>query len=181
MKVEYTIKEVKPKIYAVILPDDYHRPMLFCRVQEYYESPNPKFRGKSFDIWDYIEWYSRNHHDAFTYAFDWGGFNIPLEVAYNCYDTLKDGYTPYDELYATNPLYKEMADEITQMIPTKLYNQFVNNLVDYGYTLEVMDDEVQAYLMTNWEVTSISKGTNKRDVKKFSKLYKQTLSSFLNN
>jgi hypothetical protein len=84
-------------------------------------------------------------------------------------------------LYATNPLYKEMADEITQMIPTKLYNQFVNNLVDYGYTLEVMDDEVQAYLMTNWEVTSISKGTNKRDVKKFSKLYKQTLSSFLNN
>ncbi len=34
MKVEYTIKEVKPKIYAVILPDDYHRPMLFCRVQD---------------------------------------------------------------------------------------------------------------------------------------------------
>ncbi len=83
-------------------------------------------------------------------------------------------------LYSTNPLYKEMADEITQMIPTKLYNQLVNNLVEYGYTLEVMDDEVQAYLMTNWETTSISKKVNRKEVSKFSKLYKQTLNSFLN-
>ncbi len=217
--IDYKIIEVKPKLFAVIVPDDYHRPMLFCRVQEYYESPNPQFKGKSFDMWDYIEWYSRNHSDAFTYAFDWGGFNIPLEIAYTCYDTLTEPYTPYDNimeeivqkvcemndyscdgyiigagdldgetfrhevchgLYSTNPLYKEMADEITQMIPTKLYNQLVNNLVEYGYTLEVMDDEVQAYLMTNWETTSISKKVNRKEVSKFSKLYKQTLNSFLN-
>ena len=170
-------------------------------------------------MWDYIEWYSRNHRDSFTYAFDWGGFNIPLGVAHRCYDTLTEAYTPYDEimekivfdiyelngnscdgyiigagdlegetfvhevchgLYATNPLYKEMADEITQMIPTKLYNQFVNNLIEYGYSLEVMDDEVQAYLMTNWDTTSISKKTNRKEVAKFSKLYRKTLESFLN-
>lgn len=218
MIINYKIEEVKPKVFAVIVPDDYHRPMLFCRVQEYYESPNLQFRGKSFDMWDYIEWYSRNHKDAFTYAFDWGGFNIPLEIAYTCYDTLTQPYTPYDDimeeivqkiyemngystdgyiigagdlegetfvhevchgLYTTNPLYKELADEITQMIPTKLYNQFVNNLVKYGYCLDVMDDEIQAYLMTNWETTSFSNKVNKKETKKWSKLYKQTLESFL--
>jgi len=220
MDIKYKIKKIQPNIYAVIVPDDYHRPMLFMRAQEYYESPNPLFKGKSFNIWDYIEWYSRNHRGSFTYAFDWGGFNIPLEVGYNCYDTLKDVYTPYDEimeniihtiykmngnscdgyiigvgdmagetfrhevchgLYATNHLYKEMADEITQMIPTKLYNQFVNNLIEYGYSFEVMDDEVQAYLMSNWETTSISKKTNRKEVAKFSKLYRKTLESFINN
>ncbi len=218
MKIEYTIKEVKPNIFAVIVPDDYHRPMLFCRVQEYYESPNSDFKGKSFDMWGYIEWYSRNHKDVFTYAFDWGGFNIPLEIAYNCYDTLKDTYTPYDEimediihkiyelnrdncngyiigagdtegetfiheichgLYATNPLYKELADEITQMIPTELYSKFTKNLIDYGYSMEVMDDEIQAYMMTNWETTPFSKKVNVKETKKLSKLYKQTLESFL--
>jgi hypothetical protein len=218
MKINYTIKEVKPKVYAVTVPDNYHRPMLFMRVQEYYESPNPLFRGKSFDIWDYIEWYSRNHRDAFTYAFDWGGFNIPLEIAYNCYDTLKDGYTPYDEimeniihtiyemngdscdgyiigagdldgetfihevchgLYHTNPLYKELADEITATIPTPLYKSMMKNLMDSGYTIGVIDDEIQAYMMSNWDYTNFSKRINRRQCGKLSKLYKQTLESFL--
>ena len=43
MKIEYNIKEVEPNIYAVIIPDIYHRPMLFCSVQELYESRYPKF------------------------------------------------------------------------------------------------------------------------------------------
>ena len=98
MKIQYSIKEIKPKVFAVIVPDRYHRAMLFMRVQEYYESPNPKFRGKSFGIWDYVEWYSRNNGDRFNYASDWVGFNFPLEVALNCYDTLNDAYTPYDEI-----------------------------------------------------------------------------------
>ena len=98
MKIDYKIEEVRPNVFAVIVKDHYHRAMLFCRVQEYYESPNPQFRGKNFSIWDYIEWYSREHNDVFTYTFDWGGFNIPLEIAYTCYDTLTDVYTPYDEI-----------------------------------------------------------------------------------
>jgi hypothetical protein len=98
MKIDYKIEEVRPNVFAVIVKDHYHRAMLFLRVQEYYESPNPEFRGKNFSIWDYIEWYSRRNKDVFTYPFDWGGFNIPLEVAYNCYDTLSDSYTPYDEV-----------------------------------------------------------------------------------
>lgn len=98
MKIQYSIKEIKPKVFAVIVPDRYHRAMLFLRVQEYYESPNPKFRGKVFCIWDYIEWYSRKNGDKFSYASDWVGFNFPLGVALKCYDTLEDMYTPYDEI-----------------------------------------------------------------------------------
>ena len=98
MKIEYKIDEVRPNVFAVIVKDHYHRAMLFCRVQEYYESPNPQFRGKNFSIWDYIEWYSREHNDVFTYTFDWGGFNIPLNVAESCYSKLlkKGEFTPYD-------------------------------------------------------------------------------------
>jgi len=98
MKIEYKIEEVRPNVFAVIVKDHYHRAMLFCRVQEYYESPNPEFRGKNFSIWDYIEWYSREHNDVFTYTFDWGGFNIPLNVAESCYSKLlkKGEFTPYD-------------------------------------------------------------------------------------
>lgn len=98
MIINYKIKEVKPKIYSVVVKDDYDRAMLFLRVQEYYESPNPKFRGKSFDIWDYMKWYSKKYEKGFTYADDWSGFNIPLEVGYNCYDKHYDTYTPYDEI-----------------------------------------------------------------------------------
>jgi hypothetical protein len=216
MKVEYTIKEVKPNIFAVIVPDDYHRPMLFCRVQEYYESPNKAFNRREFSIWDFMEWYSRNNSDSFTYAFDWGGFNIPFDIFEECittsafespYDAImfniyaeiklmkKEGNayvigadnteseTFYHEvchgLYSTNSLYRELADEITQTIPTKLYSKFVDNLIDYGYSMEVMDDEIQAFLMTNWFTTNFSKKANLNEVKKLSNLYKDTLKSFL--
>ena len=113
MKIEYNIKEVEPNIYAVIIPDNYHKAMLFCRVQEYYESPNPKFRGKNFSIWDFIEWYSRQKKDAFTYAFDWGGFNIPLKTAWDCYEKLKEYETPYDKV----------MDEIIRTIEMKMFNK----------------------------------------------------------
>jgi len=82
----YEIKEVRDRVFAVIMKDDYTRPMTFLRVQEYYESPNPDFRGKHFNIWDFIEWYSSTKRGAFTYAFDWSGFNIPLPIAWECYE-----------------------------------------------------------------------------------------------
>ncbi len=80
------ITEVKDRIFAVVIPDSYERAMTFLRVQEFYESPNPDFRGKDFDIWDYILWYSCQNDGSFTYASDWSGFNIPLPVAWECYD-----------------------------------------------------------------------------------------------
>lgn len=96
MANKYKIKEVKPNIFAVIVKDSYDRAMLFCRVQEYYESPNKKFRGKDFSIWDYMKWYSSEYGKGFSYASDWSGFNIPVDVLRECYEHC-EMETPYDE------------------------------------------------------------------------------------
>lgn len=80
--MKYKIKEIKPKIFLISCDNQYDLAMLFLRYQEYYESSNPKFRGKKFLIFDYMEWYSKNisKHKSFTYANDWAGFNIPSFV-----------------------------------------------------------------------------------------------------
>lgn len=98
MEIKYQIKEVKPNIFAVIVKDKYDRAMLFCRVQEYYESPSPKFRGKQFSIWDYMKWYDKKNGCGFSYGADWSGFNIPIWVAKECYYSLNKLETPYDKV-----------------------------------------------------------------------------------
>ena len=222
MKIEYKIEEVRPNVFAVIVKDHYHRAMLFCRVQEYYESPNPEFRGKNFSIWDYIEWYSRRNNDVFTYTFDWGGFNIPLKTAWDCYEKLKENETPYDKvmdeiirtiemkmfnkkntrnwnayiigapstdddtfehevchgLYATNKEYKELVDEVTIAIPLKEYQTFRANLLKMGYNGIVIDDEIQAYLSTNYEYSKFSKGVSRKLCKELHKQYKQIFNRY---
>jgi hypothetical protein len=224
MKIDYKIEEVRPNVFAVIVKDHYHRAMLFCRVQEFYESPNPQFRGKNFSIWDYIEWYSREHNDVFTYTFDWGGFNIPLKTAWDCYEKLRVSETPYDGvmdviirtiemnmfnkkntrnwnayiigadstesdtfeheichgLYATNKEYKLLVDEVTETISTKDYLTFKNNLIRMGYTDGVIDDEIQAYLSTNYEYTKFSKGVTKKVCKALHKQYKAIFNKYEN-
>lgn len=98
MQVNYKIKEVKPNVFAVIVKDKYDRAMLFCRAQEYYESPSLKFRGKEFSIWDYMKWYHEQHGHGFSYGDDWSGFNIPLKVLRECSYKLNKIETPYDKI-----------------------------------------------------------------------------------
>lgn len=95
--VKFKIKQVFPCLFTVSVKNRYDRGMLFCRVQEFYESPNSKFRNKSFSIWDYIEWYSKNYH-GFTYPFDWEGYNIPFEIVDKCYEISKIE-NEYDETF----------------------------------------------------------------------------------
>ena len=97
MKVpEVKIEEVKPGIFGVFLDDGYHLPMLFCRVQEFYESDNEEFRGNKFSIWRYMEWYSKSRSGSFSYPSDWSGFNIPFEILEQCYSVHVEDETPYD-------------------------------------------------------------------------------------
>jgi hypothetical protein len=108
MKLTYTLQEVKPNVFVVLLEDNYNLPMLFCRVQEFYESPNEDFRNKKFSIWEYMEWYSKNGKGSFTYPSDWAGFNIPYPVLRDCMEVHfpnKEFENPYDstmyEIYET--------------------------------------------------------------------------------
>jgi hypothetical protein len=97
--MKYKVKKIKNRIYSVVVADDYDRAMLFLRAQEYYE--NPKFKGKIFDIWDFIKDYSKDK-EGFTYAKDWTGFNLPFNKASYLYDNLHIySFTKYDTIFNT--------------------------------------------------------------------------------
>ena len=75
------VVEIKPRIYCALVDDDYDRAMLFCRYQEFYESPYKKFRGKPFTWMEYMRYYKRAwKKDVFTYPHDWVGYNIPSNI-----------------------------------------------------------------------------------------------------
>lgn len=212
--ISYEIKELKKNIFSVVIKDNYHRAMLFCRCQEYYESPNPNFRNTKFSIWDYIEWYSREHNNKFTYTGDWGGFNLPFEIMEDCMDKC-ERETPYDYkmldiideinlqktgnrayvigvdttdsdtyiheichgLYYLNKEYKTIADEITNSLDKEEYLLFKTILLNMGYTESVINDEIQAYMMTCH--IHFSRKYDKDKVEKLHKVYYESLSSFL--
>lgn len=91
MKAGFKLSEVKPNIFFLDFKDPYNLAMHFVRFQEYYESPSKKFRCKDFDIFDFMEAYSKKYGNGiFTYPKDWGGFNIPSKVFYNCLIGIKD-------------------------------------------------------------------------------------------
>lgn len=84
-KIKFKIKEVKPRIFLAEFEDIYDMCMTFMRYQEFYESPNPKFRNKPFEIFDFMKWYSHSQgRGGFSYAADWVGFNIPSKIIDKC-------------------------------------------------------------------------------------------------
>ena len=96
--VKGVVKEVKPKIYCVTVDDDYDRAMLFCRYQEFYESPYKKFRGKPFTWMQYMRHYkSVWKKRVFTYPEDWSGYNIPSNVMQKA-NHIFCGETEYDDI-----------------------------------------------------------------------------------
>lgn len=78
--MNYEIIKASENIFWLKGNNQYDMNMLFCRYQEYYESPNEKFRGNSFTLLDFMEWYAKGHEDVFSYTIDWGGFNFPSRV-----------------------------------------------------------------------------------------------------
>ena len=96
--VKGVVKEIVPQIYCAEVDDDYDRAMLFCRYQEYYESPYKKFRNKSFTWMEYMRHYKLSWKKrTFTYPDDWSGYNIPGNVMQRANHIFcKD--TEYDEI-----------------------------------------------------------------------------------
>ena len=95
--MNYKTFKLTEQIIAIQAKDPYERAMLFCRIQEFYESPSKRFRQQKFSIWDYFKWYSRKFgKGCFSYPRDFTGFNVPMIVAKKCYE-LNETETPYDE------------------------------------------------------------------------------------
>lgn len=95
--VSGVVKEIKPNIYGVIIPDDYERAMLFCRYQEYYESPYREIRSKFFTLEDFMNLYRKKRKNkVFQYPNDWAGFNIPSHIIMSAFDTFGQNLNNYD-------------------------------------------------------------------------------------
>lgn len=93
----FTIKEVRPGIFHFDFKNNYDLCMHFLRYQEYYESPSPKFRGKQFEIFDFMRWYSLKFgNGVFTYPNDWNGFNLPGNIIKDVNDKMILDRTIYD-------------------------------------------------------------------------------------
>ena len=79
-----TLVKLSPyPIYHFESDDRWELAMTFLRMEEYYESGNPDFKGKIFTFEEYTDWYvgayrkSKKLAGAFTYASDWSAFNVP--------------------------------------------------------------------------------------------------------
>lgn len=108
--MEYTVKEVRPKIILLSFDSRYDLAMHFLRFQEYYESPHEAFKGKLFNLVDYMEWYSKEYgEDSFTYPDDWSGFNVPSWVLHDVVNGNIPDFNRYDGFMTD--LYWKLAAE----------------------------------------------------------------------
>ena len=108
MTKPFTLTEVRPKIFFLNFNNYYDMTMYLLRCQEFYESPSPKFRGKSFKIFDFMKWYSLKYgKGSFTYPMDWSGFNFPSSVMKEVYSSPIEDYNKYDEEMLL--VYKEIS------------------------------------------------------------------------
>jgi len=74
--IKYNLKQINEKIWLLSIDDYEHLALSFLRYQEFYE--NPKFKDKIFTIKKFAKWYEK--YGSFSYAKDWAGFNLPLDV-----------------------------------------------------------------------------------------------------
>ncbi|OGZ16930.1 MAG: hypothetical protein A3H76_05890 [Candidatus Lloydbacteria bacterium RIFCSPLOWO2_02_FULL_54_12] len=63
--------------------------MTFVRMQEYYESGSPRFRGRIFTLGEFKDWY-RKERGRWSYANDWSGFNVPSYAVHAVYRQFPD-------------------------------------------------------------------------------------------
>src|SRR5271154_569255 len=68
------INQIYPKIYHVTTKELSVLGLTFCRMQEYYESANPKYKGHIFDLDEFIGWF-KEEYDT-DYLTEWEGYNL---------------------------------------------------------------------------------------------------------
>jgi hypothetical protein len=173
----------------------------FIRFQEYYESPNPEFRGKIFTLGVVRQWYSVKY-GADTYHHDWTGFNFPSRILLPFKQGLFDPLTVEEidclnlfkyrhdnfyimgaqnsatlrhelshALYDSNEKYRNEIDSYIKKNKRGLAKTR-KYILDKGYAEEVINDEIQAYVTDNDDQTIIS-STDPHIILDINKIYKK--------
>jgi hypothetical protein len=150
----------------------------FIRFQEFYESPNLEFRGKIFTLGAIKNWYSINY-GADLYSEMWVGFNFPSCVLnpfkQGLFDPLTENERQLLDLvnYRNDAYYiigAQTQDVLRHEVSHALYGysykyrieidnyiarhsgkfeKIKKYILDKGYTEEVINDEIQAYVTDN--------------------------------
>lgn len=154
-KIKYTIKQISPGLFAIEVPNKRDLALLFLRVQEFYESPNPKFQNNVFDVIDFLQWYQHSpyHLDGKNnideresiksitksitksinaYVNDWSGFNFPFSVAKDCYAMLFE-----------SSLFKSQFNQSPN--PLTIYDKLFLDIIEY--IERVMGKNQKAYII----------------------------------
>lgn len=72
------LKQITSQILHLVFTKQTDMAKTMLRFQEYYESPNSKFRNNTFSLNEFKKWYrTTKKHGKFSYYQDWGGFNVP--------------------------------------------------------------------------------------------------------
>lgn len=86
------ITEPIKNIICVEFDSRYDLCMSFVRIQEFYESSSNKFRGKYFELEDYMDWWADNFgNGVFNYPQKWAGFNVPGKILYKWFKKFSSG------------------------------------------------------------------------------------------
>ena len=173
----------------------------FMRFTEFYESPNPSFKNQIFTIGQMKAWYSETY-GADTYEIDWSGFNIPSDALLPFRRGLFDPLTNeeqnlinlfkyrHDKFYIigaqnNSVLRHELAHALYYY--DSIYYTKINNLcekykkelnksklyiLNKGYHIDVINDELQAYITDNDDEFIIN-NTPKIILNKFNEIYKK--------
>jgi len=150
----------------------------FIRFQEYYESANLDFQGKIFTLGAVKHWYSVEYGGD-LYSDTWVGFNFPSTVLIPFKHGLFDPLTEQEiellhllryrndsfyiigaqnkstlrhelchAMYGYSPKYKQEIDKFIQKNESR-FRKIRKYILDKGYTKEVVNDEMQAYITDN--------------------------------
>jgi hypothetical protein len=81
-KPKFKLKEIYPNLFLAVFSSQYEMCSTFFRLQEFYESPCNKVRGKYFTYEQGIDAYAYQELDdkevgEFNYFSVWAGFNVP--------------------------------------------------------------------------------------------------------
>jgi hypothetical protein len=75
--MEFYLKEIYQNIFLATFTDLYQLGMTLLRVQEFYESPNPQFRDKYFELETYMDYFVKTiGKGKFDYYLRYVGFNL---------------------------------------------------------------------------------------------------------
>lgn len=85
-KIKYSVRQVTPDIFAIVVPDNKQRAAMFVRAQEYYENESTRIRRNVFNVENFLKQYRREH--GADYSDHWQGFNIPYALVLELYQRL---------------------------------------------------------------------------------------------